>query len=90
MKGYPVYPYIGWQTKTVTEPVEFPPQHQDRVPGLEYLMEPRPIFDNPGYIGNGKLKGKVAIITGGDSGFARTLHTTIKRSSHVVRPSLFS
>lgn|GEM_PF-1875751 len=40
MKGYPMYPYIGWQTKTVMEPVAFPPQHQDHMPGLEYLMNP--------------------------------------------------
>jgi hypothetical protein len=36
-------------------------------------MTPRPIFDYPGYIGSGKLKGKVAIITGGDSGFGRAI-----------------
>lgn len=71
--GYPFYPYIGWRTKTIKEPVAFPPQHQDRVPGLEYLMEPRPIFDNPGYVGSSKLNGKVAIITGGDSGFGRAV-----------------
>ena len=29
--------------------LEFPPQHQDKQPGLEYLMEPRPIFNNPCY-----------------------------------------
>jgi NAD(P)-dependent dehydrogenase (short-subunit alcohol dehydrogenase family) len=70
---YPVYPYLGYRTKTVTEPVAFPPQHQHQVPGLEYLMRPRPIFDDPGYAGSGKLKGKVAIITGGDSGFGRAV-----------------
>ncbi|WP_413371883.1 SDR family oxidoreductase [Paenibacillus taichungensis] len=73
LKGYPMYPYIGWRTKTVMEPVAFPPQHQDQIPGLEYLMEPRPIFDNPGYVGSGKLRGKTAIITGGDSGFGRAI-----------------
>lgn len=70
---YPVYPYLDYRTKTVTEPVAFPPQHQHQVPGLEYIMRPRPIFDNPGYAGSGKLKGKVAIITGGDSGFGRAV-----------------
>ncbi len=34
-------------------------------------MNPLPIFDNPNYKGSGKLKGKVAIITGGDSGLGR-------------------
>lgn len=48
-----------------------PPQQQDRLVGLEYLMFPRPIYDNPNYRGSSKLKGKVAIITGGDSGLGR-------------------
>lgn len=43
-------------------------QSQDGQPAYEYKMDPEPIFDNPNYKGSGKLKGKVAIITGGDSG----------------------
>lgn len=42
-----------------------PEQSQQSQPGMEYLMNPRPIFDNPKYKGSGKLNGKVAIITGG-------------------------
>ncbi len=53
--------------------LEFPPQQQDVQPGMEYLMRPRPIFDNPYYIGSGKLMNKVAIITGGDSGIGRAV-----------------
>lgn len=34
-------------------------------------MVPRPIFDDPNYIGSGKLKNKVIIVTGGDSGLGR-------------------
>ena len=49
---------------------QFPPQRQNQ-PGLEYLMNPRPVFDN--YTGSNKLKGKVAIITGGDSGIGRAV-----------------
>ena len=48
-----------------------PEQSQPRQPGFEYVMDPLPIFDNPNYKGSGKLKGKVAIITGGDSGLGR-------------------
>lgn len=51
--------------------IEFPPQHQDKQPGMEYLMTPKPIFNNPYYRASGKLYNKVAIITGGDSGIGR-------------------
>lgn len=51
----------------------FPPQHQNRQPGFEYLMNPRPEFDDPHYAGSGKLHNKVAIITGGDSGQGRAV-----------------
>lgn len=53
--------------------LEFPPQHQDRQPGFEYVMTPLPIFDNPNYRASGKLSGKVAFITGGDSGLGRAV-----------------
>jgi NAD(P)-dependent dehydrogenase (short-subunit alcohol dehydrogenase family) len=66
------YQYIGMVKQEVNQPIAFPSQHQNP-PGFEYLMNPRPIFDYPGYVGSGKLKGKVAIITGGDSGFGRAI-----------------
>ena len=57
--------------KTIKYNILAPEQSQKEQPGMEYLMKPRSIFDNPNYKGSGKLKGKVAIITGGDSGLGR-------------------
>src|SRR5688500_4857002 len=48
------------------------PQHQRR-PGREAKMEPKPVFDDPTVSGSGKLSGKVAVITGGDSGIGRAV-----------------
>jgi NAD(P)-dependent dehydrogenase (short-subunit alcohol dehydrogenase family) len=50
----------------------FPPQHQPR-PGLEAKMIPRPRYESPKYQGSGKLMGRVALITGGDSGIGRAV-----------------
>jgi NAD(P)-dependent dehydrogenase (short-subunit alcohol dehydrogenase family) len=50
-----------------------PAQDQDRQPGLETDMEPRPEVTAPHYHGSGKLAGKVALVTGGDSGIGRAV-----------------
>ncbi|MGE7876354.1 SDR family oxidoreductase [Peribacillus muralis] len=51
----------------------FPPQHQQHQPGLETKMEPNPESVKWSYKGSGKLKGKTAIITGGDSGIGKSV-----------------
>lgn len=51
----------------------FPPQHQNRQPGVETEMDPRPAAIDPNYQAGGKLAGKTAIITGGDSGIGKAV-----------------
>ncbi|MGZ3396546.1 MAG: glucose 1-dehydrogenase [Isosphaeraceae bacterium] len=49
------------------------PSQQQEPPGLESEMDPKPDYGEESYKGSGKLKGKAAVITGGDSGIGRAV-----------------
>src|SRR5512144_774483 len=55
---------------TKNNPDKIPPQHQDRRTGVESEMTPKPASDGA-YKASDKLRGKVALVTGGDSGIGR-------------------
>ena len=56
----------------MSEDDEFPPQQQER-PGTTGEMDPRPRDEMRDYVGSGKLEGKAALITGGDSCIGRAV-----------------
>lgn len=59
--------------QNISFPDRFPPQHQNEQPGKENIMNPKPVFEEASYKSGNNLEGKVALITGGDSGIGRAV-----------------
>lgn len=58
---------------STNKPSKFPKQKQSKQPGLQHKMKPQPEVIRKNYKGSGKLKNKIALITGGDSGIGRSI-----------------
>jgi hypothetical protein len=74
LRGEPVHceTYFRRNSMTLQNQQHLPPQSQERQPGRESEMIPKPAFE-PRFRGADKLKDKVALVPGGDSGIGRAV-----------------
>jgi NAD(P)-dependent dehydrogenase (short-subunit alcohol dehydrogenase family) len=73
LRGVLFWEKIYMPQKVQEKETQRPPQQQEEQPGMEYKLKPRPKADDSSYRGSGKLEGKAALITGGDSGIGRAV-----------------
>lgn len=66
-------PKASARTYVTDQPVPPFPKQKENKPGTESNLDPKPKYGAPRYRGSGKLEGKVAIVTGGDSGIGRAV-----------------
>jgi NAD(P)-dependent dehydrogenase (short-subunit alcohol dehydrogenase family) len=86
----PKKPHVAMQAGARRYPVPpFPKQHHPK-PGMETAIEPAPMYDAPYYVGSKKLDGKVALITGGDSGIGRAVAVLFAREGADIAISYLS